>query len=137
MNNAPKFNWVEVASCDDIWEGEMLDVELGEKEVLLVHCPGGKLQAYQSTCPHQRISLSEGKFDGKAITCRAHLWQFDAATGKGINPEKCQLFSYPLKVENNLIYIGIPQEENTATLTIQNSKFKIQNSKINKHYHVN
>jgi toluene monooxygenase system ferredoxin subunit len=110
MSDAPILKWIEVANCDDIWEGEMLDVELGEKEVLLVNCPGGKLRAYQSHCPHQRIPLSQGKFDGKVITCRAHLWQFDAVTGKGINPEKYQLFAYPIKVENNQIYISISEE---------------------------
>lgn len=111
MSDAPDLNWVKVASCDDIWEGEMLDVEADGQKVLLVNCPGGKLRAYQDKCPHQRVALSEGKFDGKGIiTCCAHLWQFDAATGKGINPQSSQLLSYAVKVKDNLIYIGLPQK---------------------------
>ncbi|KAF3890976.1 Rieske 2Fe-2S domain-containing protein [Tolypothrix bouteillei VB521301] len=105
--------WVKVVSYDDIWEGEMLDVEVDGQDILLVHCLGGHLQAYQSRCPHQKIPLSEGNFDGKEIECRAHLWKFDAASGKGINPENCQLLAYAIKVESNEIYIGIPQGENT------------------------
>lgn len=116
MSNTPILNWILVASCDDIWEGEMVDVEVDGQEILLVHNLGNNIRAYQSRCPHQRIPLSEGKFDGKAITCRAHLWQFDTASGKGINPENCQLLTYAIKVEENLIYIGIPQEDNTAKL---------------------
>lgn len=108
-SDASVLNWVEVASCDDIWEGEMLDVEADGQKVLLVNCPGG-IRAYRDRCPHQRMALSEGKFDGQAITCCAHLWQFDAATGKGINPHNSQLLSYAVKVKNNLIYIGLPQK---------------------------
>lgn len=84
MSDAPVLNWVEVASCDDICSGEMLDVEADGQKVLLV-CSGG-IRAYQNRCPHQRMALSKGKFDGQVITCCADLWQF-AATGKGINPQ--------------------------------------------------
>jgi toluene monooxygenase system ferredoxin subunit len=110
MNKIPVLQWTMVASCDDLWEGEMLPVTVNGEEVLLVYGFGKQLRAYQSRCPHQRIPLLEGEFDGKTIICRAHLWQFDAASGKGINPENCQLTTYAVKIEKDLIYIGLPQD---------------------------
>lgn len=120
MSDAPVLNWVEVASCDDIWSGEMLDVDADGQKVPLVNCPGG-IRAYQNRCPHQRMALSKGKFDGQVITCCAHLWQFDAATGKGINPQSSQLLSYAVKVLDNLIYIGLPRQIKGKSLCQLNS----------------
>jgi len=74
-------------------------------EVLLVCAEGGAVRAFQGMCPHQDISLAEGKFDGEKIICRAHLWQFAACNGKGINPADCALAEYPVKLEGDDILV--------------------------------
>lgn len=94
-----------VCSLDDVWEGEMSCFEVDGHEVLVVGLDGGEIRAYQAICPHQEIPLVEGKFDGKTLICRAHQWVFDAATGVGINPGGCRLAEYPLKVEDNEVFI--------------------------------
>jgi toluene monooxygenase system ferredoxin subunit len=33
---------------------------------------------------------------GCALTCANHLWEFDALTGKGINPGNCQLTAFDM-----------------------------------------
>lgn len=103
-------HWVQVASLDDLWEGEMLEVEVEEEAILLVHCQGGGIKAYQGICPHQARALADGTFEGNMLTCGAHLWQFDVRNGKGINPANCQLYSYEVKVEQDgCISIAIPE----------------------------
>jgi len=102
--------WIEVGTLDDLWEGEYTDVEVDEELILLVHFSGGQLRAYQGICPHQEIALADGDFDGKILTCTAHSWQFDASTGQGVNPTGCQLYRYEIKVEEETIYVGIPQD---------------------------
>ena len=67
---------------------------------------GGEIKAFQGVCPHQDIALAEGKFDGKRVICRAHLWQFDAATGRGVNPDDCALAVYPVKVEGDDVLVS-------------------------------
>lgn len=97
--------YVKICSLDDIWEGEMESFEVNGHEILLVGTDEGTVKAFQGICPHQDIPLIEGKFDGKAITCRAHLWQFDANNGKGLNPTDCALTEYPVKIDGNDVLV--------------------------------
>nr|AAB58742.1 ferredoxin [Burkholderia cepacia] len=90
--------FTKVCSLDDLGEGEMESFEVDGQEILMVWPEGGELKAFQGICPHQDIPLIEGKFDGKTVICPTHLWQFDACSGKGINPLDCALAQYPLKI---------------------------------------
>jgi toluene monooxygenase system ferredoxin subunit len=83
----------------------MRSFEVDGHEVLIVGLEGGAVRAYQAICPHQEIPLEEGKFDGKTLTCRAHQWVFDATTGVGINPGGCRLAAYPIKIEDNGVFV--------------------------------
>ena len=46
----------------------------------------GEIRAFEDRCPHLSSRLSEGDIDGRTLTCAAHLWEFDAVTGKGTDP---------------------------------------------------
>jgi toluene monooxygenase system ferredoxin subunit len=98
-------SFTKVCVLDDLWEGEMESYTVNGHDVLLVCTDGGNVRAFQGICPHQDIPLVEGKFDGKKIICRAHLWQFDACTGRGINPEDCVLAEYPVQIEGEDVLI--------------------------------
>jgi len=95
----------KVATLDDLWEGDMTEVEVDGQDILLVWPEGGEVSAYQSVCPHQDIPLIEGKLDGCTLMCRAHQWTFDGRTGEGINPGDCRLARYPVKLEGDDIYV--------------------------------
>lgn len=95
----------EVFPEDELWDGEMDAVEINGTEILIVKHEGA-YQAFQGVCPHQEVSLVEGKFEDGVIECRAHLWQFDAADGAGINPTNCKLKQYPVKIEGGNVLIG-------------------------------
>lgn len=98
-------SFTKVCTLDDVWEGEMESFSVNGHDILLVCAEGGAVKAFQGICPHQDIPLVEGKFDGTKIICRAHLWQFDAGNGKGINPDDCALAEYPVKVEGDDILV--------------------------------
>ncbi|AXS80270.1 Rieske 2Fe-2S domain-containing protein [Dechloromonas sp. HYN0024] len=95
----------KVCTLDDLWEGEMESFEVNGHEVLLVCAEGGDIKAFQGICPHQDIPLVDGTFDGKKVICRAHLWQFDACTGKGINPADCALAEYPVQLDGDDVLV--------------------------------
>lgn len=96
-----------VCSLDDLWEGEMVALEVDGRDVLLVHLPGGDVRAIQTICPHQAQPLAEGTLEGTILTCRAHLWEFDVATAKSVNPEGTELRHFPVKVEGDDVWVDV------------------------------
>ena len=101
----------EVCGEDELWDGEMDVFEVGDVDVLLLK-HDGRYHAYQASCPHQDIPLVEGKLEKGVLTCRAHLWQFAADSGRGVNPSNCRLKCYPVEVEGGMVRIGAsPVEE--------------------------
>lgn len=106
--NATTVRWIAVAAFDELWEGEMTDVRIGDDLILLAHVTGGDIRAYQGYCPHQKARLADGKLDGHILTCEAHLWQFNLLTGEGVNPKCGCLHCYQVKVEDATISVGMP-----------------------------
>ena len=98
-------SFTRVCALDDLWEGEMEAFTVNGQEILLVCAEGGVIKAFQGVCPHQDIALVEGTFDGKTVICRAHLWQFDACTGQGINPRDCALAEYPVDIVGEEVFV--------------------------------
>ncbi|MFD7075149.1 Rieske 2Fe-2S domain-containing protein [Nocardioides sp. NPDC059952] len=100
--------WIEVSHLDDLWEGEMLSVEVDGTSVLLVNIDG-EVFAYKNRCPHQEWALDDGDLDGNKLTCAQHLWEFDVCSAKGINPSTSTLLAYFAKVEDDgTIWVSIP-----------------------------
>ncbi|MEV1296103.1 Rieske 2Fe-2S domain-containing protein [Pseudonocardia sp. NPDC049635] len=107
MNAAVTGQWHAAIELDDLWEGEMEGVEVGGTGVLLVNVDG-EVHAYRNRCPHQAWPLDEGDLDDDGVlTCTRHLWEFDARTGAGINPDNCALSRYPTRVEDGTVYVEI------------------------------
>ena len=69
----------------------------------------GKPFALRDVCPHRAFPLSFGQFDGAAVECAYHGWQFDAHTGQ------CQVIPSLVadsKLKCDRIYAGsFPCEE--------------------------
>ncbi|MGW0035495.1 Rieske 2Fe-2S domain-containing protein [Gordonia sp. NPDC003376] len=93
-------HWHQVSHLDDLWEGEMESVVVEGTPVLLVNLDG-TVVAYQNRCPHQEWPLDDGDLDDNKLTCAQHLWEFDARTGKGINPSSCALVGYDCRVDED------------------------------------
>jgi toluene monooxygenase system ferredoxin subunit len=104
--------WVDALSLDELWEGDIADVELDGEPVLLVHLPGGSIKAYQGLCPHQEVLLVDGEWDESTgrLLCSGHRWEFDLRTGAGVNPAGCQLYQYRVAVSDDKVRVGIAQD---------------------------
>ena len=98
----------KICTVEDVWEGEMDAFEVTDGREVLVAClDGGDWRAFQAICPHQETALVEGTLEGTTLTCRAHLWQFDLVTGRGVNPSDSRLADYPVEVDGEDVLVDV------------------------------
>jgi toluene monooxygenase system ferredoxin subunit len=97
---------VEVATVDEVWIGDLVGVDAAGVPVLLVNIDG-TIKAYLDRCAHLRFPLSEGQLDRGVLTCRAHHWQYDVATGRGINPREAAMVPLAVEVRSGSVYVTL------------------------------
>lgn len=101
-------DWVSVAKSEDVPEDAMLQVTVGEAEVLLANV-GGAYRAIGDVCTHAQCSLADGWIEGGTIVCGCHGSAFDLETGDVVmepatEPEPV----YATRVEGDEIQIARP-----------------------------
>jgi toluene monooxygenase system ferredoxin subunit len=95
-----------VAELDELWDGEMAPCAAGGHKILLVRL-GDSVRAYEDRCVHLGVALSEGELEDRVITCTAHHYQYDALTGRGINPKAACLTRFPVRIEGGGIWVDV------------------------------
>jgi len=97
-----------VADAASLWPGEMRGLVVDTTKVLLVNLDG-TVHAYEDSCPHRGVALSCGTFEAASgtLTCGMHLWQYDARTGKSVNPRGVRLRRLAMKVEDDGIWVEV------------------------------
>jgi nitrite reductase (NADH) small subunit len=74
----------------------------------------GEWYATQNECPHKKqMALSRGMIgtleDEPKVACPFHKKTFSLATGACLTGDECSIKTYPVKVENEKILIGIEE----------------------------
>lgn len=110
--------FIPVVDAAELWEGEMDAFDVGDREILVIRLADG-FHAFDGICPHQSFSLVEGSLDAGTLTCRAHEWQFDAATGCGINPRGTCLVPYATEVIDGVLHVSEQPVPGEARVGIQ------------------
>ncbi len=91
---------------DDLWINEMVGVMVDGRPVLFVNIEG-KVCAYEDRCRHLAHPLSRGTLSGNRLICAAHQWEYDACTGRGINPAGVTLRSYDVRIVGGEILVDL------------------------------
>lgn len=95
--------WVKV--LDQVpKEGTMVEVVVKGRD-LLIALHQAKLYCADNRCPHEDIKLTLGCLKGNRIKCSLHGFSFDLTTGDSACADVDNLRTYPVKQENNNIYI--------------------------------
>lgn len=89
-----------------LWDGDMVAAQVAGVKLVVVRL-GCDVHAYEDRCAHLGVALSEGTLHGGILTCAAHHWQYDAATGCGINPSTARLSRFPVTIEGGVIYVEV------------------------------
>ena len=101
--------WHRAAAADEIAVDEPKALTIGEREVA-VYRIGDAFHALDNICPHEYAVLSAGFVEGDAVECPLHQSQFHIPSGKCLGPPADgDLNSYPVKVEDGDVFIGIPK----------------------------
>lgn len=88
----------------ELWIGEMRGCLVAGRRVLVLRLASG-VYAYDDRCAHLRVPLSEGTLRGGVLRCGAHGFEYDAATGRGINPRDVRLAALPVRVDDEHIWV--------------------------------
>ena len=90
----------------ELWVGEMKGVVVDGVPVLLVSLDDG-LRAYEDRCAHKGVALSAGRLSGARLVCAAHEWEYDVASGNGLNPTRACLRAFPVALEGDDILVDV------------------------------
>ncbi len=74
-------DFVKVAKVDEIPEGSMKTVEVGNEQAVVANI-GGEYQSIGAICTHQEFDLSDGALEDEGITCAGHGATWNQKTGE-------------------------------------------------------
>lgn len=116
-NITQNITWFLACKVEDVPENGGVCVKYGEEQVALFHFTRrGEWYASQNMCPHRRqMAMSRGMIgtqnDEPKVACPFHKKTFSLVDGRCMNSEEgYSIKTYPVKVEDNKVYIGFPEE---------------------------
>lgn len=98
-----------VAKVNDLQDGEMQQVCVGETEVLLARLDG-KFYAVGAHCTHYQAPLAEGVLSGINVICPWHNACFSLVTGDQQDPPGLDsLSTYQVRIEGENVIVSVPE----------------------------
>ena len=104
-------NEIKVAKVNDLKDGEMKAVSVGEGKEILLTKVDGSYNALGANCTHYRGKLAEGVLCNGVIMCPLHHACFDAKTGNLLDPPaRDSLPRYETKIVGDDVIVLVPDE---------------------------
>jgi apoptosis-inducing factor 3 len=98
----------KVAHVNDLQDGAMMKVMVGERAVLLARV-GGQLYATGAVCPHYGGSLPDGLLREARVMCPLHQATFDVRTGDMLEPPPLNgIPRFEVRVDGDDVYVDVP-----------------------------
>ncbi|PWG80486.1 nitrite reductase (NAD(P)H) small subunit [Pararcticibacter amylolyticus] len=117
--NEQTTNWFAACRVEDAVENGGVCVKYRDEQIALFYFTRrNEWYATQNECPHRKqMALSRGMIGTSAgepkVACPFHKKTFSLRSGECLNDHECAIRTYPVKVENGLVYIGVGQHEPT------------------------
>jgi len=103
------YTWykIENISAASFGENEMKEFLINNKRVGLLK-RAQNIYAFSAVCPHASGDLCNGWLDALGrIVCPVHSYRYDPATGRNTSGEGYKLFTYPVEIRNDEVFIGL------------------------------
>jgi nitrite reductase/ring-hydroxylating ferredoxin subunit/uncharacterized membrane protein len=106
--------WVVVARSDELQNGQMKLLRLGDLRIVLARTAEG-YAAFDDHCTHRGGSLAGGVLVGCTVSCPWHGSQFDVNTGEvKSGPAKEPISCYELEDSGGLVRLRVPAHASAA-----------------------
>ncbi|WP_295122006.1 nitrite reductase small subunit NirD [uncultured Chitinophaga sp.] len=113
--------WFFACKVEDVPANGGVCVKYNEEQIALFHfARRGEWYASQNLCPHRmQMALSRGMIGTQAgepkVACPFHKKTFSLADGRCLTDEhECSLTVYPVRIEDDRVYIGIQNGREAA-----------------------
>ena len=101
-------HWVDACSVDDIEAEDVIRFDRGERTFAIYRSPDDQFFCTDGLCTHEQVHLADGLVLDYLIECPMHNGQFDYRSGEAKRSPVCEnLGTYPVKVENGRVFVGI------------------------------
>lgn len=113
MTEEKIITWFPACHTSEVPENGGVCVKYNSEQIALFHFTRrGEWYATQNQCPHRmQMALSRGMIgtynDVPKVACPFHKKTFSLVTGECLNGDECSIKTYPVKVDNGWVYIGI------------------------------
>jgi len=102
--------YLEILPADQLPDGERVFIEVAGRSLVIFNL-AEKLFAIGDVCSHDGGPVGDGEIEEYEIICPRHGARFDIRTGKVTSlPAVVDIPSYPVRVVDGMIQIGIPKE---------------------------
>jgi nitrite reductase (NADH) small subunit len=105
--NVQSQNWVAIGLVTDIPRQGSRCVKNGDMTIAVFRTTDDRVFALEDKCPHKNGPLSQGIVHDGCVTCPLHNWVISLETGAAQGADEGQTASFPIKVEDGTVLLGL------------------------------
>jgi len=108
-----QLRWFKVCRLIELKPGHARSVTLMARPFAVFNVDG-QIFGLDAACRHAKANLAAGKLNGRIVECFMHGWRYDVTTGECLTNEYGHLRTYPVKTEDDWVWIGIQWPPSSA-----------------------
>lgn len=102
-----QLNWMELGELADIPQKGSRILKRASGDIAIFRTEDDHIFALDNKCPHKGGPLADGIVHGHKIACPLHNWVMEMETGIAVAPDEGQVKTWPVKLEDETIFISI------------------------------
>jgi 3-phenylpropionate/trans-cinnamate dioxygenase ferredoxin component len=100
--------WIPACAADDVDPEDVIGFAHDGIDYAIYRSADNSFFVTAGHCTHERTLLCDGLVMGDVIECPMHNGRFDYTSGKALGaPVLVDLRTYPVKVEEGTVYLGL------------------------------